>query len=95
VLFLSELRIPRMELTDHMKPKKKEEYTKAWMLQFYLEGGKKIISGSRGINGSGRKRRGGEKGTLVQVREEMGEDRGSEIWKEVCICEGGETGDSH
>jgi hypothetical protein len=35
-----------------MKPKKKEEHTKVWMLQSYSKG--EIIFGSRGREGSGR-----------------------------------------
>ena len=41
ILAKKKLRIPRIQLTDHMKPKKKEDHTKVWILQSYSEGGRK------------------------------------------------------
>jgi hypothetical protein len=44
------------KLSDHIKPKKKEDPTKVWMLQsFLLMWGKNIILGSRRKEGSERK----------------------------------------
>ena len=55
-----------------MKPKKKEDHTKVWMLQSYSEG-KKIILGSRGRERSGRDRGKEGKGGAVQIWEDIGE----------------------
>jgi hypothetical protein len=41
ILDKKKLRIPMIQLTDHMKPKKKEDHTKVWMLQSYSECGRK------------------------------------------------------
>ena len=64
--------IPMIQLTDHMKLKKKEDQrVDASVL---LRRGNKIIKGRRGWVGLGRKRRGGrEKEVKNQVWEEMEE----------------------
>jgi hypothetical protein len=40
ILDKKKLRIPTIQLSDHMKPKKKEDHTKVWMLQYYSVGGR-------------------------------------------------------
>ena len=40
VLAKRKLRIPTIQLTDHMKSKKEEDHTKVWMVQYYSEGGR-------------------------------------------------------
>jgi hypothetical protein len=72
ILGKKKLDIPTIQLTDHMKPKKKKDHTKVWMLQFYSERGRKEpqeVEGGSGVAGG----RGGEKWGLVQIWEEMGE----------------------
>ena len=62
--------IPMIQLTDHMKLKRKEDQrVDASVL---LRRGNKIIKGSRGWEGLGRKRRGGKKGKN-HIWEEMEE----------------------
>jgi hypothetical protein len=39
ILAKKKLGIPKIQLTDHMNPKKKEDHTKMWMLQSYSGGG--------------------------------------------------------
>jgi hypothetical protein len=49
-----------IQLTDHMKPKKKKDSTKVCMLQ-YSVGGRQQSLGGRVREGSGREREGGGK----------------------------------
>jgi hypothetical protein len=61
------LGIPMIQLTDQVKPKKKENHTKVWMLlQFYSEWGKTFLR-SRGRDGME------TEGVSVQIQEEMGQ----------------------
>ena len=48
ILAKKKFRIPTIQLTDHMKPKKKEDHTKVWMQTVLLRRGKEIILGDRG-----------------------------------------------
>jgi hypothetical protein len=41
MLSKKKLKILKIQLTDHVKPKKKEDNNKLWMLQSYSEGGRK------------------------------------------------------
>jgi hypothetical protein len=67
ILAKKKLRILTIQLTDHMKPKKKIPHQSV-DTTVLLRRGKKIISGSRGIDGSGREKGGGGKrGLVVQI----------------------------
>jgi hypothetical protein len=76
-----EHRIPTVQLTDHMKLKRKEDQrVDASVL---LRRGNKIMEGSRGWEGLGRKRRGGRgKEGKNQVWEEM---EGQEV-EQRCVA---------
>jgi hypothetical protein len=65
-----ELRIPTIQLTDHMKLKRKEDQRAG--VSVLLRRGNNIIKGSREWEGLGRKRWGDKKGQN-QVWEEMEE----------------------
>jgi hypothetical protein len=79
--------IPRIQLMDHMKLKRKED--QRMDVSVLLIRGNKIIKRSRGWEGLWRKRRGrGEKEGKIQVWEEMEEIyQGSGNLTEVCSNE--------
>jgi hypothetical protein len=88
----TEHEVPTIQLMDHMKFKRKKDQSVDASVQ--LRRGNKIIRGSRGGEGLGRKRRkGGEEELKNQVWEEM--YRGSGNLTEVCSNGGWETGGSN
>jgi hypothetical protein len=77
-ILAQKLRIPKIQFTDYMKLKKKEDQS---VDASVLRRGNKVVTAGRGWEGLGRKRRGRGKGRQDQVWEEdMGMIyRGSEI----------------